>query len=164
MVCNKGQVSFTFSHIHVTMSCWIVRTLSCPLSEGLQAHNTPNVLPLATHHTRTQILLIYRSAEPVDIPCCISSSIYIHLYIHYSSSLFHSFSLSYSLFTFWLVFWRGRATLKRAIAHVSKPHHMSMDELHRRVGLDCHECLLRACTRFLDSVCGAGKRNSIYLN
>ena len=47
---------------------------------------------------------------------------------------------------------RGRATLKRAIAHVSKPHHTSMDELHRRVGLDCHECLLRARTRFLDSV------------
>ena len=51
-----------------------------------------------------------------------------------------------------MVFWCGRATLKRAIAHVSKPHHTSMDELHRRVGLDCHECLLRARTRFLDSV------------
>ena len=51
-----------------------------------------------------------------------------------------------------MVFWRGRATLKRAISHVSKPHHMSMDELHWRVDLDCHECLLRARTRFLDSV------------
>ena len=33
-----------------------------------------------------------------------------------------------------------------------RPPQTGMDELHRRVGLDCHECLLRARTRFLDSV------------
>ena len=45
-------------------------------------------------HTCTY--MIYRSAKPVGIPCCISSSTYIHLYIHYSSFSFHSSSLSHT--------------------------------------------------------------------
>ena len=50
MVCNKGRASCRFSHIHVIiMSCWILRTLRCPWSEGPQAHNTPDCVPLATH-------------------------------------------------------------------------------------------------------------------
>ena len=56
MVCNKGRASCRFSHIHVIiMSCWILRTLRCPWSEGLQAYNAPECVPTCNTHAHKSL-------------------------------------------------------------------------------------------------------------
>ena len=48
--------SYRFSHIHVIiMTCWILRTLSCPLSEGLQAYNTPECYRTCNTHAHKSL-------------------------------------------------------------------------------------------------------------
>ena len=56
MVCNKGRASCRFSHFHaIIMSCWILRTLRCPLSEGLQAYNTPECYRACNTHAHKSL-------------------------------------------------------------------------------------------------------------
>ena len=78
------------------------------------------------------------------------SILYHHHPIHPLILSIHSSSSILTIMSHGSMKWQGNTHGHHSCA--LRPPQTGMDELHRRVSLDCHECLLRACTRFLDSV------------